>query len=281
MRFNRRRAVRVVAWAIALSLGVTAAWAQDPPPAAAAAQNEGAELAKKLSNPIADLVSVPFQFNWAQGVGPDDGTRFILNIQPVMPFSLNKDWNMITRVIVPFIGQPSLAAGGVPASGIGDVLTSFFFSPTGGKITWGIGPVISLPSTSEPTLGSGKWAAGPTAVVLKQTGPWTVGALWNQVWSFSGRQDRADVSQMFLQPFVAYTTKKAVTLSLNAEAVANWEATDHQWTIPINVSIAKLSSFGPFPASYQVGAGIYAAGPEGGPTWQLRSVIVILLPRRR
>src|SRR5512135_834408 len=118
MRFNRRRAVPVVAWTISLSLGVTAAWAQDPPPAAAAAHNEGAELAKRLSNPIADLVSVPFQFNWAQGVGPDDGTRFILNIQPVMPFSLNKDWNMITRVIVPFIGQPSLAAGGVPASGI-------------------------------------------------------------------------------------------------------------------------------------------------------------------
>ncbi len=196
MAFNRSSAVRVVAWATTLSLGVTAAWAQDPQPAGAPAQNQSAELAKKLSNPIADLVSVPLQFNWAQGVGPDDASRFILNIQPVMPFSLSKDWNMITRVIVPFIGQPSLAAGGSPASGIGDILTSFFFSPTGGKITWGIGPVISLPSTSEPTLGSGKWAAGPTAVVLKQAGPWTVGALWNQVWSFSGRQDREDVSQI-------------------------------------------------------------------------------------
>ena len=278
---NRRTASRVVACAAALSVGVTVAWAQETPAAPAAAQSEGAELAKKLSNPVADLVSVPFQFNWAQGVGPDEATRFILNVQPVMPFSLNKDWNMITRVIVPFIGQPSLAAGDVPASGIGDVLASFFFSPTGGTITWGIGPVISLPSTSEPTLGSGKWAAGPTAVVLKQTGAWTVGALWNQVWSFSGSEDRTDISQMFLQPFVAYTTKKAVTLSLNAEAVANWEATDHQWTVPINMSIGKLSSFGPFPASFQVGVGVYVAGPDGGPTWQLRSAIVILLPRRR
>jgi hypothetical protein len=239
------------------------------------------ELAKKLANPIADLVSVPFQFNWAPGVGPDEATRFILNVQPVMPFSLNKDWNLITRVIVPFIGQPVLVAGGAPASGIGDILSSFFFSPARGKITWGVGPVVSLPSTSEPTLGSGKWSMGATALMLKQSGPWTVGVLWNQVWSVAGATSRTDVSQMFLQPFVSYTTKKAVTLSLNTETVVNWEATGHQWTVPINVGVSKLSSFGPFPASYQVAVGFFAAGPDDGPTWQLRSAVVVLLPRRR
>lgn len=239
------------------------------------------ELAKKLANPIADLVSVPFQFNWAPGIGPDEATRFILNVQPVMPFSLNKDWNLITRVIVPFIGQPVLVSGGAPASGIGDILSSFFFSPARGKITWGVGPVVSLPSTSEPTLGSGKWSMGATALVLKQSGPWTVGALWNQVWSVAGATGRTDVSQMFLQPFVSYTTKSAVTLALNTETVVNWKATDHKWTVPVNFTVSKLSTFGMFPASYQVGVGVYAAGPDDGPAWQLRSAVVILLPRRK
>ena len=106
---------------------------QQPAPSAS---GESAELAKKLSNPISDLVSVPFQFNWEQGVGPDEQTRFILNVQPVMPFRLNEDWNLIARVIVPLVSQPPLFEGGGPASGVSDVLTSFFFSPSKGGLTW-------------------------------------------------------------------------------------------------------------------------------------------------
>ena len=126
--------------------------AAPPAPAAAAAEPDGQTLAKKLSNPISDLVSVPFQFNWEQGVGPNDQTRFILNVQPVMPFTLNKDWNLIARVITPFVSQPPLYVGGAPAFGVSDILASFFFSPSKGGITWGVGPVLSLPSTTEPTL---------------------------------------------------------------------------------------------------------------------------------
>src|SRR5262249_23403834 len=198
---------RVLAALITLlccSRGVSAQAQQNPQ----AGPGDDAELAKKLSNPISDLVSVPFQFNWEQNVGPKDQTRFILNVQPVMPFTLTPKMNLITRVIVPFVSQPPLADGGVPAAGVGDILASFFFSPkTGSTFTWGVGPVISLPSTAEPTLGTEKWSAGPTFVALKQAGPWTVGALWNQVWSFAGNTDRADVNQMFVQPFLAYTTK--------------------------------------------------------------------------
>jgi hypothetical protein len=265
-----------------MPLATSAQEPAQPAPAPAAAPHEGAELAKKLSNPVADLVSVPFQFNWAQGVGPDEQTRFILNVQPVMPFSLNKDWNLIARVIAPIVGQPPLIAGGAPASGMGDILASCFFSPAQSeKFTWGVGPAVSLPSTHEPTLGTGKWSAGPTIVVLKQTGPWTVGALWNQVWSFGGDESRADVSQMFLQPFLAYTTKTLMTVTLNSESTANWEADTDQWSVPVNLTVSKLSSFGVFPASYQVGVGAYVAGPENGPEWQLRAAVVILLPRRR
>jgi hypothetical protein len=138
-------------------------------------EDDGAAMAKELSNPISDLVSVPFQMNWEQGVGPTDQTRFILNVQPVIPFSLNEHWNMIARIIMPFLSQPSLAPG-VPADfGVSDVLASLFFSPRHSAIVWGIGPVLSLPSTAQPTLGTGKWSAGPTAVVLKQQSGWTYG----------------------------------------------------------------------------------------------------------
>jgi hypothetical protein len=204
-----------------------------------------------------------------------------LNVQPVMPFQLNEDWNLIARVIVPLVSQPPLFEGGAPASGISDILTSFFFSPSKGGLTWGVGPAISLPSTTEPTLGTEKWSAGPTAVVLKQTGPWTYGMLWNQIWSFSGNPSREDVNQMFLQPFVAYNTKNLWTFTLQSETTANWEVDEDRWTVPVNVLVSKLSSFGPFPASYAFGFGVYAAHPEVGPTWKIRSAIVLLLPRSK
>jgi hypothetical protein len=202
----------VIAPVLLIALGIPAVCQAQPPPATPAAapaeSSDGSELAKKLSNPISDLASVPFQFNWEQNVGPDKQTRFVLNIQPVVPFALTPNMNLITRIIVPFVSQPPLVADGTAAAGVSHILASFFFSPnSGSSFTWGVGPAISLPSTTEPTLGTEKWSAGPTFVLLKQQGPWTVGALWNQIWSFSGSTARDDVNQMFVQPFLAYTTK--------------------------------------------------------------------------
>jgi hypothetical protein len=264
---------------IALTIPCAPARAQGEDPAAEQEAAE-AELAKQLSNPLASLVSVPFQFNWARPVGPNDDTRLILNIQPVMPFDVSENWNLITRMIVPFVGQPPLVEGGVAASGISDVLTSFFLSPKSTTpFIWGVGPVVSIPSTSEPTLGTGKWLAGPTAVVLKQSGGITYGALFNQLWSVGGATDRADVSQFFLQPFFAYTTARALTFSINSESIANWKADTDKWTVPINFFVSKVATFGPVPASYQIGFGVYAAKPEIAPDWQLRTTITLLLPK--
>ena len=252
-------------------------------PPAAAEGTDNAELAKKLSNPIADLVSLPFQFNWENGIGPLDLTRYILNIQPVMPFSLNKKTNMIVRVIAPIVSQPAPPVpGGVAASGVSDVLTSFFFSPTKSAVVWGIGPVVSVPSTTVPTLGTEKWSAGPTAVVLKQEGGLTYGALVNQVWSFAGNASREDVSQMFLQPFVAYTTKDAWTYTIQSESTGNWKIDgDGRWNVPINGLVAKLSTFGTFPASYQLGGGYFVVHPDNGATWKIRATITVLMPHKK
>jgi hypothetical protein len=273
-----RRACVVI---LAAGLGVLApsiAEAQQAQPSSA----ESAELAKKLSNPVSDLVSVPFQFNCEANVGPSELTRFVLNVQPVMPFSLNEDWNLIARLIMPFVSQPPLSQGDSAASGISDITASFFFSPNKvSSFIIGVGPAVVLPSTSEPTLGSGKWSAGPTAVVLKQTGPWTYGALWNQVWSFSGDPNRTDVNQMFLQPFLAYQATQTVTLTAQSEMTGNWKADNQKWTIPINFLVAKLSSFGVFPASYQIGFGAFPVHADVGPSWKIRGAIVILLPRTR
>ena len=147
--------------------------------------------------------------------------------------------------------------------------------------TLGVGPVFVVPSTSEPTLGSGKWSIGPTVVALRQEGPWTFGALWNQVWSFSGDPSRADVNQMFLQPFLAYQATHTITLTVQSETTANWEADEQQWTVPLNFLVSKLASFGPFPASYAIGVGAFVAHPDVGPSWKIRGEITLLLPKTR
>jgi len=239
------------------------------------------QLAKQLSNPIADLVSIPAQLNWENGVGVDDDLRFVLNLQPVVPFSVSENWNMIGRFILPFISQPPLTAGSETAFGTGDIVASAFFSPKESGVTWGVGPVFGIPTTTNPALGSGKWSIGPTAVVLKQSGPWTYGGLVNHLWSFAdtGDSERSDVNQTFIQPFLAYTTPKAVTFTLQSESTANWEAESGQrWTVPVNVLVSKVTKLGPFPFSIAAGAGYYVESPNIGPDWKLRLAFTLILP---
>jgi hypothetical protein len=285
------RTHRLLWLCLALSLALTGgAWAQeqgpapsepDPPPAASAEGGAaaGADLAKQLSNPVSSLISVPFQTNWDFGVGPEDGERFILNFQPVMPFSLGEDWNLIARVITPLVAQPVLAPGGESTFGLGDIVPTFFLSPKEGGITWGVGPVFSLPATSIPTLGSGRWSLGPSAVVLKQVGPWTMGGLVNHVWSVGGDEARADVNSTFMQPFLAYGTSSGYTFSVNSEMLANWEAADGQeWTIPVNFVVSKMTMLGRRPIQVQAGVRYFLEKPTGGPSWGIRLGLVLVFP---
>jgi hypothetical protein len=241
---------------------------------------KAAALAKATLNPIASLISLPLQNNFDWGGGPDDdGFQYKLNVQPVIPISLNTNWNVISRTILPYVYQNNII-GTSSQSGLADSVQSLFFSPVkpgpGGWI-WGAGPVLQIPTATDDLLGEEKWGAGPTGVALKQQGPWTYGLLFNHIWSFAGESDRDDVSRTFLQPFVSYTTKKFTSFGLNTESNYDWDR--EQWTVPVNVSVQQLLKVGKQPISVQLGGRYYAEGPSGAPEWGLRFQVSLLFPK--
>jgi len=268
--------VRVITTAITAILLLAASMAAP----AEQGDQSSAELAQELTNPLADLISVPIQMNFDDDIGPDDkGNKFIANIQPVIPFHLGNSWNLITRTIIPVINQEDIYPGAGSQFGLGDINTSLFLSPTAagpGGLTWGVGPVLLLPTATESALGAKKWGAGPAAVVLALNGPWTSGILANHVWSFAGDDDRPDISNTFTQPFVAYTWPSAWTLSAQSESSYNWKT--EQWSVPVNVALSKLVLFGRLPVSLQGGVGYWAESPESGPEgvrYRLQASIVL------
>lgn len=238
------------------------------------------DLAKQLSNPVSDLISVPFQSNFDFGIGPGDGSRYTLNIQPVIPIQIDDKWNLISRTILPVVDVEGTAltdAG--DASGLGDIVQSFFFSPRESDPIWGFGPVFLLPTATDSLLGSEKWGVGPTGVVLKQEGPWTYGALANHLWDFAGDDGRSDVNATFLQPFVSYTTPAATTFTLNMENTYDWVS--DEWTLPINFVVSQVTKIGEQPIQVFAGARYYADAPRGGPEWGIRAGVTFLFPKAK
>ncbi len=260
---------------IALAAG---AWTVVGSALAADEATQQAELAKKLQNPIADLISAPIQNNWDFGIGPLNAMRYTANVQPIIPFSLTEDWLLVTRTILPVIYQEARFAGDGSHSGLGDILQSFFLQPRAGVGGWtvGAGPVLSYPTATDLVLGSGKWGAGPTAVAVHQRQGWTLGVLANHIWSYAG-WGNADVSDTFVQPFVSYTTKTHTTLGLTSESSYDWRA--RQWTVPINLTLSQLLKVGKVPVQFGLGPRIYAEGPKGGPEWGFRFTVTLLLPK--
>jgi len=246
-----------------------------------ASADEEAELAMKLANPVASLISLPFQYNYSTNHGIDDkGSRHLVNVQPVIPFSVSDDFNIISRTILPVISADNIPAGNSP-SGIGDVLASFFLSPkqpTKGGLIWGVGPALNLPTASDEFLGSEKWSAGPTFIGLKQSGPWTFGLLAGHVWSYAGESDRADVDNTFLQPFASYVTASKTTFSFDAES--NYDREDTGWTVPINLHVSQMLRVGGQIVQVGIGPRYWAETPNGGPEdWGARATFILLFPK--
>jgi hypothetical protein len=287
--------------ALSLTLGALALQAEDsshlspayyrpftlaPAPAEAEAAGGSAsepsaeELAKAVQNPVADLISVPLQNNFNFGVGPRDVTQWVLNVQPVIPIKLNEDWNLITRTILPIINQPSPARGVPSAFGLGDINPTLFLSPAkSGKFIWGLGPTFTLPTATDSLLGAGKWSAGPAAVALVMHGPWVIGALANQQWSFAGWGDE-DVSAMLIQPFINYNLPHGWYLTTAPIITADWKAdTDNRWTLPLGGGVGKIVKLGKLPLNLQLSAYDNVVKPDNGADWQLRFQVQFLFPK--
>jgi hypothetical protein len=248
--------------------------AETPPKAAA---DQATDLAKQQQNPISSLISVPLQANWDFGLGDRDATGTLFNFQPVMPFPVSRSTNLILRVILPLTSQPG--SGEARVNGTGDIVTTAFFSPAkSGRVTWGVGPVFLLPTATNNALGSERFGIGPSAVVLTQPGPWTIGLLFNHIWSTSGASDREDVNSTFLQPFVNYNLGGGLAVGAVFEATANWKA-DEPWTAPLVFTVSKVARLGNRPVNFVAGAGPTVASPEGGSTWRFRVMAVFLFPR--
>jgi len=260
-------------WTTRISLSAVSMLLVLPPAAAQTAD----ELAKQTQNPVASLISAPLQGNWDFGLGDREATATLLNIQPVIPFGISKSTNVILRVIMPLTSQPGSTEARI--NGLGDIVATAFFSPAkSGRLIWGAGPVFLLPAATSNALGSEKFGIGPSVVALTQPGPWTIGALFNQIWSVSGANDRADVNSTFLQPFANYNLGGGLSAGVSVEATGNWEA-DEAWTAPLLFSVSKVTLLGKRPVKLALAAGPTIASPDGGASWRFRLVATFLFPR--
>ena len=248
--------------------------------ARAAEGGSNSDLAKAAQNPIANLISLPFQNNTDFDWGPEEGTRNVLNIQPVWPFEMTDNWNVITRTIMPIVSQPGLVPGQSRETGLGDItFTAFFSPPAAADLTWGVGPVVLLPTATDDRLGSDSWGLGPSVVLLITPGKWVVGSLFSQVWDVAGSGD--DISLFTWQPFINYNIKDGLYLTTAPIITANWEASSgDEWTIPLGGGIGKVFRIGKLPLNTSAQLYYNIDSPTFVGDWQMRLQVQLMFPKK-
>ena len=235
------------------------------------------ELAKKLANPIASLISVPFQNNFDFSIGANKGFKYTLNIQPVIPISLSEDWNLISRTILPVVSQSDVFGEGSSQSGLGDIVQSLWLSPTVSEIVWGVGPVLLIPTATDDFLGGKKFGIGPTVVSLKQSGPWTIGLLANHIWSIAGDENRSDISSTFFQPFISRTYKGGLSWTVASENTQDWKGKNFSGFA--GAFVAQIIPIAGQLTQFSLGPKIYYGNSPLRPDWGLRFTAVLLFPK--
>jgi len=237
------------------------------------------ELAKQLANPVASLISVPLQNNFDFNVGPNEGFRYNLNVQPVIPISIGENWNMISRTIIPITSQRDVFSDGSSQTGLGDVVQSIFFSPkapTKNGLIWGAGPILLLPTATDDALGGNKWAAGPNAVFLKLMGPWTIGGLVNHMWSYAGNGNEINAS--FVQPFATYATPKGESYTIVSENTQSWN--NDIFGGFVGVLYSKVVTMNKQMLQLGGGPKVYYGNNPLNPDWGIRAVVILLYPKK-
>src|SRR3990167_4380377 len=239
------------------------------------------DLAKASQNPVEKLVSVPFNNNFNHGYGPNRQTQYILDVKPVVPFTLNADWNLIVRTIVPLIHQPNLLPARPYLTGLGDLNPTLFLTPAKpGPLIWGVGPALVLPTATHSQLGQGKYSAGPSFVVLTMPGQWVVGFLMSNVWSFGGQSNRPNVNQYSLQYFINYNFSHGWFVTTQPIVTADWQADSaNRWTVPLGAGVGRVFEVGKQPLNVSLQAYDNVKTPrQFGPNWQCQLNVTLLFP---
>ena len=242
------------------------------------------ELAKLAQNPVGNLISVPFQNNTNLNFGPEKGTQNILNIQPVIPIEVDKDWNIITRTILPVIWMPSLSPDIGSKNGIGDIEFSTLLSPANpGHWIWGAGPIFQLPTDSNAELGNKNWGLGPEFVILhlEHDDPWVYGAIVNNIWSLTSNKQGGSYSNGLIQPFVNYNVPDGDGLYITSSPIwtVNWNANGQRWTLPLGGGVGKIFHLGKLPVNTQISAYYNVVKPDFGANWQIRAQVQLMFPK--
>lgn len=276
-RAKRQRLASLPALTVAILLSFAGVAAE----AQTTEQDSDTELAQKTENPISDLMRFPLSNNMNFGIEPNHRMNNTLNVQPLIPITLNRDWNLITRTIVPIIKQPTPSTASADTWGLGASQFSAFLSPAkSDSVTWGAGPILQFPTTTDDVLGSRKWGAGPTAAVFIIEGPWALGLLVNQVWSFAGSNDRPNVSRFLAQYFLNYNFDQGWYLTSSPIITSNWESSSgNKWTMPVGGGVGKVFHIGEWTFNAYVQAYSNVVRPDPGPDWTLRVQFALLLPR--